>query len=75
MNNGPFDSMPPREPDRLNRVLELVLLEWQQTPDERFFQFVSNLPFRLGIGNAAPVLEDDALIEMLTMRAKSRDQT
>lgn len=72
VNDGLFDEMPPRAPDRLNRVLELLLLEWQQVPDERFFQFVSNLPFRLGIGNAAPILEDGALIEMLTIRAKNR---
>jgi len=58
----------PRSAERIDRVLALVRQEWLQFPDERFFQLVTNLADRMGIGAYASILEDDALIALLGQR-------
>lgn len=59
-----FDGAP-RSVERIDRVLSLVRQEWLAHPDERFFQMTANLAARMGISAYTPILEDDALIDML----------
>lgn len=58
----------PRFLERIDQVLSLVRKEWLAHPDERFWQMTANLAARMGITAYAPMLEDDAFIEILNQR-------
>ncbi|MFD1210749.1 hypothetical protein ACFQ36_01675 [Arthrobacter sp. GCM10027362] len=69
MTADPFAALPGgRDPDRIPLLLELLGREWARHPDERFFQQVSNLTFRLGLPRDSWNVEDDRLGRLLAAR-------
>ena len=50
-----------RDPQRIDRVINLVKTLWKQSPDLRLCQLISNLGFRVCQNNDVFHVEDDAL--------------
>lgn len=63
---------PPRPEPRIDELLALMAADWKRSgSDQRFFQYIENLPYRLGVQSDAYFLEDEALIDMLRSQAPS----
>lgn len=61
---------PPRPESRIDELLGLLAADWKRSgSDQRFFQYVENLRYRLGLQSDAYFFEDDALISYLTAEA------
>ena len=53
----------PRDPERIDRVLELLRAEWLKNPDARLGQMVTNLAASAGWGQDDVFYVEDTLIE------------
>lgn len=62
-----------REPYRIRPLLQTLEELWKLNPDQRFFQFVANLPFLLGLQHPEDpyFIEDDELLAELNEKLRN----